>query len=519
MDTSPAIIEAYTRKSRALGDPDDPALLAHHVALLQRLAEADGVTLSSAAIYTEIGSGETISDRPVFAARLAAWERLPPGISGLVYVPEVARLSRGEALEVARVVSALQRAGLKVRTPGRTYDLNNADDRLFFGLLALVAQHELGKYKERAALKRHEMNRRGQLTTGKPCFGYVWDKNRSGPVAHPENFPVLVRLCRRALEVGLRQLEAEFGLDWQTIRGILHCPMICGRTAIRHALALPGKLAGHAGRRRYRRLAPEEWVWGEVEGDWPKACTWEEWGQIQARLDERYTLKGKGGFMEQGWCRDVVEFEGYPGPVTLGSVGRGGRKYYTYDHYFAPKRKVYVAREPVHAAAYAALLKAVEAPELLRLAVEAEQARLQAEASLAASLPGRDALLHSLTAERARLAVLKEEGAGDIEDRRANREAQEKVKRRIEALKEQLRPAQVPPDPLFPLPPDLTIWGQRFVERWPLLTGETKRRLTRGLIEAVVIRLEERPRPQAWVREVARIEYVEWLAPYMSKSG
>src|SRR5438132_12707662 len=126
---------AYTRRSRHLGDPDDPNLLCAHLAALQRLAAADGVCIPPRNIRTEIGSGESISGRPVFAELLREWEALPANAEGIVYVVEPSRLSRGSNAERGRILDALIRAKLLVISPERRYDPSSPNDELTWSLV------------------------------------------------------------------------------------------------------------------------------------------------------------------------------------------------------------------------------------------------------------------------------------------------------------------------------------------------------------------------------------------------
>jgi DNA invertase Pin-like site-specific DNA recombinase len=510
MDT-PALIEGYTRKSRALGDPDDPHLLAHHLAKLREVAARDGITLAH--IHTEIGSGETIEDRPVFSQRLAYWERLPQGIGGLIYVTEVARLSRGEPADTGRIVAAFSRASLRVRTPERTYNLSSPDDLLMFMILSAVSHHSLGINKQLVQNKREQTNREGLPTTGTVPLGYTWDRKLKKVVA-TDQYPLVVELCRRVQRESLARLSADSGIPVGTLRNMFKSPILCGRTALRYA-PYPDRLRrdGRPRVQKYRRLPLEEWVWGEAEGDWPKACTWEEWLLIQERIGDRKKRHGRIEHAQEGWCRNLLVFVGEEGYVRLGGGGSEGRRCLTYDLLREGGPRLSVPRDLVHQAAAAALSSLVEAPGFLARGAAEQEAWLREEAASGPPTRARDALRRQVARERATLSALTEQAAaGDAEDRLANQEARERVKERLEGLKRELaaldrRPA---PELAAALPHLANLRGQ-FALRWPGLPGVVKRRLAELLLEAVEVEVTPRPKPQAWHREVVAVRVrPEW---------
>src|SRR5215213_7041299 len=95
---------SYGRKSRALGDPDDPELVEHQLQACDRWAAGMGIMLRPEERVSEVGSGETIDARPRFAADLKRLEESPPPGGGFYFVTEVARLTRAEMEEVGRII-------------------------------------------------------------------------------------------------------------------------------------------------------------------------------------------------------------------------------------------------------------------------------------------------------------------------------------------------------------------------------------------------------------------------------
>src|SRR5262245_61736816 len=144
-------VRAYGRKSRKLGDPDEvdiATIVGHQFADCDRHLAAVNIFLKPEERIAEIGSGESLDERPEFAALLKEIELHPPG-DGLLVVSEIARISRADMYEFGWIVRILQTAGIKVLAGGRRWDLSHPDDYLLFGIFAGMAHHELGTYKLR----------------------------------------------------------------------------------------------------------------------------------------------------------------------------------------------------------------------------------------------------------------------------------------------------------------------------------------------------------------------------------
>lgn len=493
----------YTRKSRALGDPDDPHLLSHHIAALKRLAAADGITVPESRVRTEIGSGESISGRPVFADLLREWECLPPGIGGSIYVTEPSRLSRGSHQERGRIQDALIRAGLWVVSPERRYDPRNPADELTWSVIQAVDHNEISRYRQRVALRRDEMTRQGEVMNGSPPWGYRWIKSpgqiggRKVPgyaEPDPDRFPLLVAACREVFTTSLARLAERYGVPVATLQAALHNPVICGYPARRHG-PLP--------------LPREQWIWPETAGTYPAACSREEWEAIQALLWHRWCRREKTTHVEDGWCRPLVRFVNTTGPVTLASSR--GTPTYVCRRLDAPR--LGIDREPVHAAAIAAIAPLFAEPGLLDwLLAELDQER----AAAAPPEPAPERSARQLALERERLVTLKVELARpglDSEDGRALLAAETECKRRIERLK-----AQLEPQPALAVLPDLTALRPlmdrlilEFEPAWEGLAGSAKQEVAVALLNEIPVTVGEGSRGYPRPREIGAPVYPEWI--------
>lgn len=120
----------YVRKSRT----DDPLLtveevLAKHEQMLDEWVEQhqpDGGHIPEANTFREVGSGETIENRPQMQALLRAIES--PKIKAVMVV-EPSRLSRGDLQDIGYLVKILRYTNTIVITPYYAFDLNDDRDR------------------------------------------------------------------------------------------------------------------------------------------------------------------------------------------------------------------------------------------------------------------------------------------------------------------------------------------------------------------------------------------------------
>ena len=118
----------YGRKSRF----DDPYLsvedvLEKHERIIKEYAEKHlGGPIPEENKYQEVGSGESIDDRPEMLRLLKAIES--PKIKAIIVV-DVQRLSRGDLEDAGRLIKLLRYTNTFVITPGKIYDLRDEYDR------------------------------------------------------------------------------------------------------------------------------------------------------------------------------------------------------------------------------------------------------------------------------------------------------------------------------------------------------------------------------------------------------
>ena len=128
---TPEEVLVYLRKSRS----DDPLLtveevLEKHERRLDEWSEKHlGAKVPEENKYRELGSGETIADRPSFQQLLKRIES--PKIKAIKVV-EIQRLSRGDLEDAGRLIKLLRYTNTLVITPERTFDLRQEYDRDYF---------------------------------------------------------------------------------------------------------------------------------------------------------------------------------------------------------------------------------------------------------------------------------------------------------------------------------------------------------------------------------------------------
>jgi DNA invertase Pin-like site-specific DNA recombinase len=479
---SSVFLAIYLRKSRDKTDIADPELLSKHRREMLRLAESRGDHIPPERIFEEVGSGERIRQRPVFRQVLEEIEQLPPRNTGRLYTPEVSRATRGNLTDQGRVEDALMRAQILHITRAGDYDLSRANDRFNWRIQASLASHELGLYKERVEAARLEMALEGKLLTGKPPLGWTWDKNKEQAVPN-HLFPVVQAICRDAHSLSCYELAEKYNLPRMTILNLLRNPFIAGWPAKR--------FFPHNGERDWlsasHRVPPGQWIKSKKKADHLAACTLEEWEAIQRVLDQRRELREKRHSAD-GWCRDVLRFQGYEDrQPRLGSRSTTYQEL-IYELQIAPSRRLYVARDTVHAAAEAEVL------DILRDAgaLHDRLRRLHESPKPPASTAGLEWEIAALERRMGTLLDMQAEAleTGDVEAVAEIRKKRADTKQKRDALLAQAKAAAPP---------------------IALTESATKRLLTRALLERVLVSCEPQPGRRAWRREVVQIRRVAWL--------
>ena len=161
----------YDRKSRL----DDPYLsveevLEKHERMINEYAERYlSGPIPEENKYKEIGSGESINDRPEMVRLLKAIES--PKIKAIIVI-DVQRLSRGDLEDAGRLIRLLRYTNTFVITPGKIYDLRDEYDRDAFERELKRGNEYLNYFKKISLRGKLDSVREGNYIGSVPPYGF-----------------------------------------------------------------------------------------------------------------------------------------------------------------------------------------------------------------------------------------------------------------------------------------------------------------------------------------------------------
>ena len=161
----------YDRKSRF----DDPYLsveeiLEKHDRMIREYSEKHlGGPIPAENKYKEVGSGESLDDRPEILKLLKAIEN--PKIRAIIVV-DVQRLSRGDLEDAGRLIKLLRYTETYVITPYKIYDLNDDFDRDAFERELKRGSEYLDYFKKISLRGKLDSVREGNYIGSVPPYGF-----------------------------------------------------------------------------------------------------------------------------------------------------------------------------------------------------------------------------------------------------------------------------------------------------------------------------------------------------------
>lgn len=186
----------YLRKSREEminGYSSVELTLERHEEILQTWAKQNlGFEIPKENIYREVGSGETIADRPVMVEIMRLFKT--NDFSAVLCI-EPQRLSRGELIDCGTLMETLEHTDTKVLTPQKIYDLTDKYDKKMFRDEILRGNEFLEYTKEIMGRGRLLSVSQGKLV-GQAPFGYDKEKlkHEKGFKAVPNKDSEVVKL-------------------------------------------------------------------------------------------------------------------------------------------------------------------------------------------------------------------------------------------------------------------------------------------------------------------------------------
>ena len=234
----------YLRKSREEqlnGFGSVELTLERHEEILQTWAvQTLGSKIPEENIYREVGSGETISERPVMVEIMKMFKT---NEIAAVLIVEPQRLSRGELKDCGELIETLEHTDTKVLTPQKIYDLSDKYDKKMFRDELLRGNEYLEYTKEILARGRHLSVSQGKFVGSKPPFGFDKEKltDTKGFKLVPNNDASTVKLIFSMFTEGntpfqiathLRAIEAPVRgeVEWEhgAVKDILTNPVYYG---------------------------------------------------------------------------------------------------------------------------------------------------------------------------------------------------------------------------------------------------------------------------------------------------
>ncbi len=161
----------HLRKSRADLEAEargEGESLARHKKTLMDLAARRGYDVTQ--IYSEgVVSGDRLSERPEMQRLLAD---VALGKFDGVLDMEIARLTRGDAMDQGRILMTFKYSGVKIITPDRVYDLSDDYDEDYLQSDMIHARRELKYTKKRLQRGRNSSAEEGRWQGPAP-YGYI----------------------------------------------------------------------------------------------------------------------------------------------------------------------------------------------------------------------------------------------------------------------------------------------------------------------------------------------------------
>lgn len=181
-------VAIYVRKSRGDLEKD----LENHLTELIKLCQENNWTY---VVYREIGTSDSIELRPVMMELLTDVEL---GMFDAVCSVHIDRLSRGDAVDRARIQKIMAKTETLLITPQKVYDFTNETDLLMAEFEGLMARMEYKQTSRRFKQGKARNAKLGFWSNGKPPYPYYRDKDKKIAMVHPDHkhvYRMMVDLC------------------------------------------------------------------------------------------------------------------------------------------------------------------------------------------------------------------------------------------------------------------------------------------------------------------------------------
>ena len=232
-------VAIYLRKSRDEDNEAKEETLARHEKMLNDYCKRN--KLNVVAIYKEVVSGESISNRPEMQRLL---EDVDAGLYTGVVCIEIERLSRGNQIDQCEILEVFKKSNTKIYTLQKIYDLSKEEiDEEFFEFSLFMSRREYKIIRRRMERGRAQAMKEGYYTGSITPYGYTKVKDGRGfvLVADPKEAEIvrlifekyaggdgILTICRYLNDKGILTRK---GCKWgnSTIRQILTNPTHIGK--------------------------------------------------------------------------------------------------------------------------------------------------------------------------------------------------------------------------------------------------------------------------------------------------
>lgn len=182
----------YLRKSRKdqiYKTESIEATLRRHEEQLLELATR--LSLNVISIKKEVVTGDSIAVRPIMQELL---EEVADGLYEAVLVMDIDRLGRGDLQDQGMIFKVFKDSGVKIITPGKTYDLDDEYDEDQFDFSAFFARKELKMIKRRLQRGKQKSLEEGYYIGSTPPYGYRRNPNKRRELVVDENERPIIEL-------------------------------------------------------------------------------------------------------------------------------------------------------------------------------------------------------------------------------------------------------------------------------------------------------------------------------------
>ncbi|WP_153127369.1 recombinase family protein [Peribacillus tepidiphilus] len=122
-------------------------------------------------VYKEVGSSDTIRDRPEFCRLM---DDMDLGILDAVVAVDLDRITRGSRKEYGIICDCFEQNDVLHITTSRTYDLN--EDDILIDIEHRISRSELKKITRRLSEGKKDSAREGRYSNGSAPYGYRYNR-------------------------------------------------------------------------------------------------------------------------------------------------------------------------------------------------------------------------------------------------------------------------------------------------------------------------------------------------------